>query len=124
MLFDDAGRLLLVRNTYGNSERFGLPGGGVRPWEKPHKAARRELREEVSIEANLSFVSVHASTAEGKRDTVFLFKGLSDQRPMADGFEIAEAAFFPLDELPEKLSPATARRIAEHRGERDVSPHW
>ena len=125
MLFNDAGHLLLVRTTYGDTRRFALPGGGVRPWEAPYQAAKRELREEVSVEITvLAFVGTYAATSEGKRDTVHLFKGLTSQQPRADGFEIAEAAFFPLDALPDHLSPATARRIAEHRGEQDAVPHW
>jgi len=125
MLFNEAGELLLVRTRYGDTGRFALPGGGVRPWETPEKAAGRELREEVNVAMSaLAFIGTYASRAEGKRDTVHLFTGTTAENPRADGFEIAEAAFFPLHELPANLSPATARRIAEHRGELDATPHW
>lgn len=125
MVFNEAGELLLVRTTYGDTGRFALPGGGVRPWESPEKAAGRELREEVSVDIDaLALMGTYAARAEGKRDTVHLFTGRTMQLPVPDGFEIAEAAFFPLDALPANLSPATGRRIAEHRGERDATPHW
>ena len=39
MLFDQAGALLLVRNTYGRTDLFVLPGGGVHRFEKPEVAA-------------------------------------------------------------------------------------
>ena len=125
MLFNQAGELLLVRNTYGASHHFVLPGGGVRPWEQPQAAALREVREEVSVGiTELTFIASYYSGAEGKRDTVHLFTGQTADRPIPDGLEIAEAAFFSLDALPATLSPATARRIAEHRGERAPTSVW
>ena len=66
MLFNEAHEILLIRNSYGRSDQFVLPGGGVRPWEKPEQAARREAREEMRcmVEA-LTPVSTHFSSAEG-----------------------------------------------------------
>ena len=118
MLFNADGEVLLVRNSYGASDLFVLPGGGVRPWEQPSRAANREIREELgcSVE-NLALISTHFTSAQGKRDTVHLFEGRLSGTPKPDNFEVVEARFFPLDDLPESLSPATARRLAERRGE-------
>lgn len=125
MLFDEAGALLLVRNTYGRSDLFVLPGGGIHPFEAPEQAAAREVREELSCGVRaLTFVSTHLASAEGKRDTVHLFRALASGSVEADGIEVAEARFFPLDGLPPTLSPATARRIDEHLGRREVSETW
>ncbi len=41
-----------------------------------------------------------------------------------DSFEIAEARCFAFDSLPDSLSPATARRVAEHRGKRPTDNLW
>jgi hypothetical protein len=41
-----------------------------------------------------------------------------------DGLEVEEARFFPLDGLPQTVSAATLRRIAEHRGVRPRSADW
>ena len=49
MLFNPADEVLLIRNSYGDSEQFVLPGGGVRPWEAPERAATREVREELGL---------------------------------------------------------------------------
>lgn len=125
MLFSEAGELLLVRNTYGRTDLFVLPGGGVHMFEAPEKAAGREVKEELGCGvADLSFVSTFASTHEGKRDTVHLYCARVAGAVQADGVEVAEARFFPLDVLPDKVSPATLRRIEEHRGTREVSETW
>jgi ADP-ribose pyrophosphatase YjhB (NUDIX family) len=125
MLFDEAGALLLVRHTYGNTKLFLLPGGGIRPFEPPAAAAAREVREELDCGVeDLSFVSTHRSTFEGKSDTVHLYRARAAGPVRADGVEVAEARFFALDALPENVSPATLRRIAEYRGVRAPEETW
>jgi ADP-ribose pyrophosphatase YjhB (NUDIX family) len=125
MLFDEAGALLLVRHTYGRTDQFLLPGGGVRPFEQPDAAAVREMREELSCGiAALVHVSTHQAAFEGKRDAVWLFRARIHGEVRVDGVEVAEARFFPLDALPDSTSPATRRRIDEHRGVRPVSEAW
>ena len=125
MAFNPAGELLLIRNSYGRTHLFVLPGGGIGRGETPEAAAARELKEETGLEAgSLRFVSAHANTAEGKRDTVHLFTARVNGAPEADGLELEEARFFPPDALPENVSKATLRRIAEHRGERTPDGRW
>ncbi len=125
MVFNAAGELLLIRNTYGRSHLFVLPGGSIGFREAPADAAAREVREETSVTAEgLTPVSTHLSQAEGKRDTIHLFTAHANGAPAADGVEVEEARFFPLDALPENVSAATLRRIAEYRGERPASEFW
>lgn len=125
MVFDVEGRILLVRNTYGDRRAFLLPGGGVGVFEAPIDAARREVREETGcrVEA-LALFGRYESRFESKRDTICLFTALTHDAPIPDGREVAEAAFFALDDLPEAASPATRRRIAEYRGERPADTAW
>lgn len=125
MLFNPAGELLLVRHSYGDTNLFLLPGGGVRPWEAPERAAAREIREELGCGVDgLRLVSVHASTHEGKRDTVHLYRARIAGAIRIDGVEIVEACFFPLTALPATASPATRRRLAELGGERAADGLW
>ena len=125
MLLNQKGELLLIRNSYGNSRAFVLPGGDIRPFEAPAAAALREVREEVGISAEqLQPLSIHRSEAEGKRDTIHLFSARTTDLPRPDGVEVEEARFFPLDALPETVSAATLRRIGEFRGERPVEADW
>lgn len=125
MLFNGRGELLLIRHSYGQSHLYMLPGGGIGRREAPEAAAAREIMEEVGLEVRqLTPLSEHFSAAEGKRDTIYLFKALADGEPKADGIEISEARFFPLDRLPENVSPATLRRIAEYQGVRPPNLAW
>ena len=125
MLFDEAGALLLVRHTYGRTDQFLLPGGGIRPFEEPAAAAAREMREELGCGVgDLIFVSTHCATGEGKRDTVHLYRARVQGPVRADGIEVAEAQFFLLDALPASVSPATRRRIDEYRGHRPADGAW
>ena len=126
MLFNPAGELLLVRNSYGpRRSEFVLPGGGIKRKETPEAAALREVREEVGVEAHrVASRATYFSTIEGKRDTIHLFAAYADAEPKVDGLEVVEARYFALDRLPDNVSAATLRRIAEYRGERDVEPRW
>ena len=124
MVFNDRGELLLIRNSYGRTDLYLLPGGGVGWFETPAAAALREVKEEVGLEVHgLAQVSTHFSTHEGRRDSIHLFRASCDGEPAIDGLEVEEARFVRLDNLPANVSPATLRRIAEHRG-RPPSPAW
>jgi ADP-ribose pyrophosphatase YjhB (NUDIX family) len=125
MLFNADGELLLIRNSYGDRSLFLLPGGGIGRKEEPEAAAAREIREELNIDArDLTLVATYESNAEGKRDTIHLFKATAHGAATPDHTEIEEARFFPVHALPEKVSPATRRRIAEIRGERPIEGRW
>ena len=125
MVFNAKGELLLIRNSYGNKDVFVLPGGGIRPFERPAAAALREVREEVGITAErVTLRSIHQSRAEGKRDTIHLFSAYTEETPTPDEVEVEEARFFPLDALPDTVSAATLRRIGEFRGERPIGLDW
>ncbi|UUR07270.1 NUDIX domain-containing protein [Sphingomonas glaciei] len=114
MLFNRRSELLLIRNGYGDTGLFVLPGGGIARREEPLAAARRELAEEVGIaDALLRHLGDYQTSAEGKRDHIALFHGTTDQPLRIDGHEVSEAGFFPPGNLPQATSPATRRRVRE-----------
>ena len=114
MVFNGRGELLLIRNGYGDTRSFVLPGGGVGRREDPLAAAARELVEEVGIAAaDLRLLGDYQASCEGKRDSISLFEGSSSQPIRIDGREVSEAGFFPLEALPEATSPATRRRVRQ-----------
>lgn len=117
--------VLLVRNAYGKHWQWVLPGGGVGWREREADAAARELREETGCRADgLALFATYVSALEGRRDTIHLFRATTADEPQADAREVAEAAFFAPDRLPEDTSPATVRRLAEVFGGAEVSPLW
>lgn len=124
MAFDVRGRVLLIRHGYADRASWGFPGGGIGWRETPAEAAVREVREEVGCTlTDLEPAGVFASMAEGWRDTVHLFRARTADTPEADEWEVKEARFFALDALPVATSPATRRRLAEHRG-KPIAPDW
>jgi ADP-ribose pyrophosphatase YjhB (NUDIX family) len=125
MARDADGRLLLIRHSYGERDQFLLPGGGVRPFEAPERAARRELAEEVGCGlTELRLFASYVTEREFKRDTVHLYLAATADRPRLVSKEVAEAGFFAPDALPAGVSPATLRRIAEVAGRAPVAERW
>ena len=125
LAFDRAARVLLVRHTYGRGDLYMLPGGGIARSERPEQAARRELREETGCHAiELALIGRYESQPDGRRDTIFLYRALTDDTPVPDGRELAEATFVWTDELPPATSPATRRRVEEWLGVRSRGTCW
>lgn len=117
MLFDDAGRLLLVKPSYRND--WLVPGGVVERNEPPWLAARRETFEEIGVE--LGELRLNAvdwrSTDDHYDDSLhFLFDGgtlSADQRASiaCDGIEIVEHRFAAREEARALLDPHLMRRV-------------
>jgi ADP-ribose pyrophosphatase YjhB (NUDIX family) len=122
IVIDQVDRIALVRHTYADA--WYLPGGGVKKGESCEAAVRRELREEIAIfDGRIErLLGIYHSRRESKDDHILVFvvrivaDGAAALRG-ADAMEIEEAAWFALDDLPQDLSPATARRIAEYRAD-------
>ena len=125
MAFDPSGRVLLVRHRYGRSDMWMLPGGGTARGETPIAAALRELMEETGCRLDAAeIVGQWEARAEGRRDTVWLVRGSTADRPQIDGVELGEACFFAPDALPLAASPATRRRVDELLGRRVSDGRW
>lgn len=104
---DRAGRVLLVRHSYG-SGLWTFPGGGLRRGEDPAEAAAREFAEELSCPTGpLALLGVHEGTLHGAPSRIYVFAGELAGTPRADGREIAEARLFTRDDLP----PDTGSRV-------------
>ncbi len=89
---------------------WNLPGGSVEAGESPCEAVVREVREETGVEADVVRL---ASVSWKPRRKEFLFQfvcrivaGELCTTEESDAFQ-----YFPLEELPERLSPAARHRI-------------
>ncbi|WP_244639626.1 NUDIX domain-containing protein [Aureimonas endophytica] len=124
--FDASGAVFLVRHTYMSG--WYLPGGGLDPGETAASAVARELGEEgnLRLAAPPRLVSVHFNRSGLGRDHVLFFQCplVHQTAPKPADREIAESGFFPLDALPEAVTPATLRRLAELRGDQSADPDW
>jgi ADP-ribose pyrophosphatase YjhB (NUDIX family) len=122
----DHDRIFLVRHTY--IPGWHLPGGGVETGETALDALTREVREEAGIElvGTPALSGLYFNRSMSPRDHVILylvrsFRVIAEKQPDR---EIAEAGFFPLDNLPDGTASATRRRIEEIRGRRPLEPYW
>lgn len=97
---EDPDRVLAVRHSYIDHDRWGLPGGRYRPWrESAHAAARREVREELDlrISGDLWELTTAQSTLEGKRDTITLLAGTAAAPTVRTSIELRDARWTRAD---------------------------
>jgi len=92
--------LLLITNSYRRG--FNLPGGSIGRSEPPASAAVRELGEETGIdvvEQDLNELGIVNYDIQGVdvRDYLFAVRLSRFQRPIVDGVEVVEVAFFPVN---------------------------
>jgi 8-oxo-dGTP pyrophosphatase MutT (NUDIX family) len=114
VLMEKDGRVVLVWHTY--EELWYLPGGGVKRDETLEEAARREAREELGAElGQLRLLGAYTNFGEYKSDHTLIFVCHDFTLAGATDREIERFGFFDLEALPEKISPATRRRIEEYR---------
>lgn len=105
-------RVLMVRHSYGPRGWF-LPGGGIKRGETPEQAAIRELREETGCMAKgARIVGTFEERVSGSPHTAYIVTCLTHDEPQPDRREVVEARFYPLQSLPEPLSPRTRARLA------------
>jgi 8-oxo-dGTP diphosphatase len=108
-LIDDEGRLLLGLRR--DVELWEMPGGGVEPGESPWDAVRREVREEIGLEADVRrLIGMYSRPA---RDLLVLQFECGVSGDPTTSSEVREVRFFDLDALPEPMNPAVVERISD-----------
>lgn len=130
MLFDDDGRLLLVRSL--ESDEWLTVGGAVDPEEHPADAAVRECWEELGLlveptELMGVFGGPEFRVTYPNGDIVsyltILFKArILSGTPKPDGVEIAEMRYFTRNETDALLMNSATRILIRHAFEYDGRP--
>ncbi len=110
-LRDEAGRLLLVHQAYGD-RLWDFVGGGAEPGESPEETAIREAREEIGLTvAPRGLIGVYFNRSRSL--LVFVFNGVVTGGTLAlQADEIAEIGRFGPDDLP-PMTAWKARQIAD-----------
>jgi 8-oxo-dGTP diphosphatase len=97
---DDPAQCLIVRHSYSDSARWGLPGGAYRPGrETPEQAGVREVREELALTVTEvpTVLDTASTTLEGKRDTLTIVQATPVSASFVRSSEIAEARWVRAD---------------------------
>jgi ADP-ribose pyrophosphatase YjhB (NUDIX family) len=117
IVFDDAGRVLLVRHTYRKRFPWGLPGGWVGGRERLEAALARELAEETGLEITVGEVyAVQSDFPRPQVDVVYLCRHHGGD--FVPNPEIAEIKFCAPGDLPERMLPGQKRLLARVFAER------
>ncbi len=116
--------VLLVKHTY--IEGWYTIGGGVDAKETPRQAIERELQEEagVSLLSPPELFGVYYNAREKCDDYIIFYVGNDCVQHPVESPEIAEQRWFPLNQLPDDVTPATRRRIDEYLGLSKVTEFW
>jgi len=97
---DDPTRCLIVRHSYSDSARWGLPGGAYKPErETAEQAGAREVAEELglTIDGVPTVLDTVTTTLEGKRDTLTIVRTTPTSASFVRSPEIAEARWVNAD---------------------------
>ncbi|GIJ52032.1 hypothetical protein Val02_89180 [Virgisporangium aliadipatigenens] len=120
MVTDDAGRVLLCQQRHGH-QRWGLPGGGIRPDESPVHAVLRDIFAEIGTEIELvDLVGLYTLSGDSCGDDVpdlvtHVFRGrLSGGREVAlNSPKVGRLMWCDTDALPEALTATTRAALAD-----------
>lgn len=117
LVVDEAGRALVLEHNFRPGSGWGIPGGFVERGESPEAALRRELREELGLEAE-EFEYLFARTLRRPQQVEIYFRCRAprDAKLNVPNFEIKSARWCAPDELPENISKDQRRLIERALG--------
>lgn len=114
--------LLARRARPPYQDAWDCPGGFIDPDEHPLDALRRELREELGVDAVISgLVGIFMDRyGPGGESTLTLyFEGTIDRGEVQARSDVSEARWFPLNNLPSEIAFDNNRRALESLAARE-----
>lgn len=99
---NELGEVALIRQSYGNTERFVCIAGYMKPGESAEDAAKREIQEEIGLAP--THVEYIRSWPMEKKDLLmlgFVARVQKDEFQLSP--EVASAVWFPLEEAPAQI---------------------
>lgn len=116
VIFNKAGRVLLVRQAKSRGGRWELPGGKVKKRESLPDAIVREVKEETGLDVVPErLVGIFYIRKPNIYDFVVQCHLDNEVDPTANPPEITDCKFFRIDRLPKPVRGFTIDRIADAR---------
>ncbi|WP_274654801.1 NUDIX hydrolase [Paenibacillus humicola] len=113
VILDDAGRVLLVKHSYGKLN-WELPGGKAEENESAQETARREVLEETGLDVTVGqLTGIYYDPEYDMHHFVFLARCGGTGKPLPSSPEITECRFCAPADLPRPMSDFTRKRIRE-----------
>ncbi len=113
IILNDAGHVLLVKQSYGHLN-WEIPGGGAEIGESIVETALREVREETGLRVEAERTTgVYYEPALDLLSFVLLCHRLDEDAEFCPDAEVTECAYWPPTALPRPISDFTIRRIEE-----------
>ena len=119
LIFNDAGKVLLLKHRFRPGTGWGLPGGFLEAGEHPLDALKRELREEIGMEVESAEVFTARSFKKVRQvEVLYLCRANGNVKPQA--MEVERAEWFAVDSLPDGL-PRDQRRLVERAAQKCIN---
>ncbi len=112
VVLDDSAQqvLLILRDDF---RIWGMPGGGLEPGEAREQAAIRETLEETGYQVALDrYVGSYRRSQLNDLRHIFTAH-VTGGEPIHSGPETREVRWFPVHELPERLTPSVREIVAD-----------
>lgn len=118
-------QILLTKHI--NVSYWSLPGGKIDRGEDGESCIIRELKEELNLDIEKIDYKLGEfySSKEGKKDTIFVFVLTIQSLVFDKQWELQDAKWFSIFDLPENMSPAALRRIKEFQeNKKNIKSNW
>jgi 8-oxo-dGTP diphosphatase len=122
LIINEKNEILLVRrtsNTANEASFWSLPGGSVDFGEKVVDAIKREIKEELGVEIELTkFLGYHDHILEKENQhwvaIHYLAKIVSGIPQNLESEKHSEIRWFPIDELPKNITSTTSEPLRKY----------